>query len=177
MSSNTMSGRHCLAIPQPVGSGVNALHAVTFLPQRVAQHRARIQVVIDQQDAQSIAPRFFGVGFVRRRRLRFDSRSLHERHFHNELASYIQPFRGAVCFDCAAVQLDDAMHQAQPDPQPALGSVQRTIGLREQVEDARQEFFIDADAVVAHPNQRVILMMVACDFDAPALIACTWRRC
>ena len=52
--------------------------------------------------------------------------------------------------DAAAVHLGQPPRQRQADAQTALCAVEATLALCEQVEDARQQFVIDADALVAH---------------------------
>ena len=55
---------------------------------------------------------------------------------------------GAHRLDAAAMHPHDAAHDAQADAQAPAGSAQDAVDLREHVEDARQRFGRDADAVV-----------------------------
>ena len=58
------------------------------------------------------------------------------------------PGPGALRLDRAAVQLDQALHQREPEPEPALRAVERLARLEEQIEHVRQQLRRDADAVV-----------------------------
>jgi hypothetical protein len=51
------------------------------------------------------------------------------------------------------VQLRQAAHQGQAEPQPALRAAHGTLYLGEHLEDARQHVRRDADACVPHPEQ------------------------
>ena len=61
----------------------------------------------------------------------------------------------------AAVHLDQPAHQRQADAQAALRAVERSLSLHEQVEDAPSRSARDADAVVAHDDDRLVLSGVA----------------
>ena len=68
------------------------------------------------------------------------------RQVHHDLRAPPHPF--AVGRDPAAVQFHQVLDQRQADAQAALRAVQRLVGLREQVEDVRQESRVDARALV-----------------------------
>src|SRR5207237_4337355 len=57
---------------------------------------------------------------------------------------------GAVGAHLAAVQQRDVAHEREADAQAARAPRRRSIGLAEAVEDVRQEFRLEADAVVLH---------------------------
>ena len=51
-----------------------------------------------------------------------------------------------VTRDPAAVQLDEAADDGEPDAEPALRTIETGLGLREEVEDARRHLGRDSDA-------------------------------
>ncbi len=51
------------------------------------------------------------------------------------------------------MQLGETPDQREPDAQPALRSVERTLALNEQVEHARQQFGLEPDARVGHGDR------------------------
>ena len=69
-----------------------------------------------------------------------------DRQAHDELA----PLPGAVALGLhpPVVHLDQPAHQAQPDAEPALRLLRRTIALREHVEELGQHLGGDADAIL-----------------------------
>jgi len=54
--------------------------------------------------------------------------------------------QNAGSLDPAAVHFHEPLHQGQADSQSALRAVQGTLGLREQIEDAGQDFGSDPHA-------------------------------
>ena len=56
----------------------------------------------------------------------------------------------------AAVQLDQPLHQRQPEPQPAAAAVERPVGLGERLEEPRQHLRRDARAGVAHAHDGLL---------------------
>jgi len=52
-----------------------------------------------------------------------------------------------VTRDPAAVQLDEAADDGEPDAEPALRTIETGLGLREVVEDTRQHLGRDSDAL------------------------------
>ena len=67
--------------------------------------------------------------------------------------------------DGSAVHLDEALHQREPDAEPARGAATRPVGLHEHVEDARQHLGRDADAGIAHRDDHVVVLA---DYVQPA---------
>ncbi len=55
-------------------------------------------------------------------------------------------------FDAAAVQFDQPASNSETDTQTALRSIERLIGLSEDVPNPRQQFFTDSDSGIAHVN-------------------------
>ena len=85
-----------------------------------------------------------GGGGRRRRRLAED------RQADDELAAVAEAL--AVRLDAAAVQLHQPVDEGEADAEPAVRAIQRAGGLHEKIEDARQQFRVDAHAVVAHAD-------------------------
>src|SRR5262245_31046424 len=56
----------------------------------------------------------------------------------------------------AAMHLDQTSYQRQTDPQAAATLFGGAAALGEHVENVRQEFRCNTDAVVAHPNNHVL---------------------
>ena len=48
------------------------------------------------------------------------------------------------------MQLDQAVHERQPDTEAALAAIERALALLEDLEDVGQQLGVDADAVVAN---------------------------
>ena len=98
------------------------------------------------------------------------------RQQHLELAAQAEAF--AVRGHGPAVQLHDAAHQRQADPQPPLRAVGRSLGLREQLEPRGSTSSGDMPMPLSRTDQR--------DLTPPAPRpaarccrppACTWPRC
>jgi hypothetical protein len=60
------------------------------------------------------------------------------------------------------VQLDEAPHEREPEAEPA----RRAVCLHEGLEDQRQRFRLDADAGVAHPQDRIAAFARDAEVDA-----------
>jgi hypothetical protein len=52
----------------------------------------------------------------------------------------------------APVQHNNSFDERQPDLSAAFRTIQRAIGLCEEIEDARQEFFRETDAGISNSN-------------------------
>ena len=66
------------------------------------------------------------------------------------------PITQAVGVRGATVQLRQPPHQREPDPQAAARAVDGVVGLHEQVEDLRQHFGRNSDALVGDAQHRVV---------------------
>ena len=84
----------------------------------------------------------------------------------DELAALPEPV--APRLDTAAVHGDQAPHEGQADAQAALGAAARPIDLREHVEDGGQLVGGDTDAVVAHRQDRAVVLPAHAHVNAPA---------
>src|SRR5690348_3102062 len=62
----------------------------------------------------------------------------------------------AVRFDMVAVELDQALHQGEPDAEPAFGAIERTLHLGEHFEYPRQQRGLDADPAVLHVDPDLV---------------------
>ena len=132
------------------------LDLVPAAAQQSAQGRGRVPVVVHHEDAAQT--RRFRGGH-RQGRVRAGGREGGRTgggQVHDEFAAQA-PAR-AVRLHPAAVQLHQAAHQTQADAQAALRPLQRTVFLREQVEDVRQHFGVDAGTVVLHAHEDAILV-------------------
>jgi hypothetical protein len=111
-------------------------------PQQRRERLAPVRVVLDHQDAAA------GEGGGRRRRCRRPQLRGRDRQGDREARPAPEPFaRGR---DLAAVQVDDAARERQPDAEAALRARERRVRLDEQVEDRGQVLARDADPVVLH---------------------------
>src|SRR6185369_11986379 len=79
-----------------------------------------------------------------------------QREADDELAALARPV--ALRLDPAAVQLDEAAHQRQAEPEAALRTDARALHLGEGLEDLRQHLRGDADAGVAHPDRPLVAL-------------------
>ena len=66
------------------------------------------------------------------------------------------------------MQLDQPAHQRKSHAEPAGAAVERALALHEQIEDARQQRARNADAGVAHVEQRLVAIAPDADLDMPA---------
>ena len=73
-----------------------------------------------------------------------------KRQAHHKLAAAVGPL--AEGFHRAAVQLDQMPHQREPQPQAALGAMQRGVALDKGLPNPRQRLGADAQARVAQAN-------------------------
>ena len=87
----------------------------------------------------------------------------------------------AAGFDAAAVQFHKALHEREADPQAAVLAVQRAAGLHEKIEDMRQQFGLDARAVVAHGDgdfwRLSAIGAFGAERDVDSRRRCICRRC
>ena len=151
MSRSTISGRHCERDLQTVRAGVGALHAVALVPQGAGEHHHQVDVVIDHQHAHAVwlARRLRRpASTVRGTPARGASGSLTM----NSLPAS-RPCGGLWASMVPPCSSTSRWASESPMPSPPVRAGQRAVGLREQVEDARQEFRVDAHAVVAHAHQ------------------------
>jgi hypothetical protein len=73
-----------------------------------------------------------------------------------------------VRLDGAAVHLDEGTHERQPDAEPALRALERSVHLREHLEDVRQRRRRDADSTIAHAHDRAFAVTLGAEPDPPA---------
>ncbi len=90
-----------------------------------------------------------------------------QRQPHDEAAAAVGAVAGGV--HRAAVHLDQPLDQRQADAQAALRAFARAVGLREQVEHARQHVGRQADARVLHHDHRVVAIALGQHLDVAAL--------
>src|SRR5262245_13509594 len=118
---------------------------VAELMQLQAQRVGCLEPVLDEQDAYARVHRGVvgrnGLDALRRQRGELD-RELGAGSL--ALAPNAHP---------SAVQLGDALHERQADPETAGRSIEWPLALRKEIEDARRELARDAFAIVAHPEQ------------------------
>ncbi len=124
------------------------MHHLHVLPELVQQHAEGIrglEVVLDDQETRAAKlPRAIGASGLGSRRGRWKRRELDRERGPAALA--LAPNAHAP-----AVQLGDALHDREPDPEPADRSIERLLALREEIEDAWRELARDAGAVVVDP--------------------------
>src|SRR4029078_10610672 len=71
------------------------------------------------------------------------------------------PERGALALalaarlDRSAVQVDQLLHDREPEPEPAEAARRRRVGLAEAIEEMRQEVRADPDARIADLEHRM----------------------
>jgi hypothetical protein len=115
------------------------------------QHLGCIAAVVHDEDA---LPREALAGF----RFGLDGRIMDlgsERQAHDEFAALAMT--GAARLDRAAVQLDEALRQTEPDAEPSRRYFAAPAAL-EHIEDAIEHVRGDADAAVAHPYHGVCVL-------------------
>ena len=66
------------------------------------------------------------------------------------------------------MEVDDVLHEVEPDAKPALGTIEGRIALGEGLEDPRQERRIDAEAVIAHGDAGHAVLGDHGELDLPA---------
>src|SRR5262245_54771969 len=123
------------------------MHLVTGAGQGGAQHLARVRVVFYDQHATRDGWRAGRTGGGTIVRGRQDAREAH-----GECGA--TPGALARGGDRAAVQLDERLHEREPDAEPAVSAVDRALALDEQVKDARDYVGGDAYAGVSHSEHR-----------------------
>ena len=139
----------------------------SFVAADLQQHGERfgaVGAVVDNQDAKASGGRGRGDGLPRGR-LRHFSR---DRQTHDELAAAAKP--AAVRFDGSALQFHERPDQGEPDAQAVARALQRRIDLGKHVEEARQFFGRDADAVVPHSNHGLPAFQSGAQPDVPASV-------
>src|SRR4029079_7094021 len=102
---------------------------------------------------------------LRRRRTSLDERQLDEELAPSTLA-------GARGRDRATVELDEAAHQVEPDPEAGVRSALAVAALHEDVEDPAQHVRWDPDAVVAHAHREHLAVAIGgqLERDVPTLV-------
>src|SRR3954462_3015381 len=68
------------------------------------------------------------------------------------------------------VHLDEAAHEREPETEPALGAIERSLTLGEEVEDAAEQILLDARAVVADGDDDLVALAPAGEGDPPARV-------
>src|SRR5690606_25817410 len=105
---------------QGVGSGVGAFYAITPFAEAAGENRHQVNVVVDKQNAQALAP-----SRISRERFRLRWQELQRGcgrwQLHDELTASCARIagRGAVGLDGPAMQAHNALRQAQADAQSA----------------------------------------------------------
>lgn len=74
---------------------------------------------------------------------------IQQRNSHDKFAAFS---RGAEGLNFSAVQFRKSLHKSEPETQPSLGTIERPIGLREQVKDIRKQCGRDADTGISHTD-------------------------
>ena len=77
----------------------------------------------------------------------------------------------ALDLDVPSVHLDQILHQAQADTEPALRSGHRSLDLREHLEDRTQMGGGNADAGILHRHHHVAPLPLRRQVDATAVLA------
>jgi hypothetical protein len=154
---------------------------VPFELEQLLQGLADVGVVLDHQDVQLAPhrPRALARGGVvgcagvtgcarwahrRQRRLQLER----ARQRDHELAAAAEALGEGE--HLAAVQLHQPLDQRQPDAEAADGAIDGLVGLREQLEHARQHLGAHADAVVAHADDRFVLVGAGSEADVTAAV-------
>ena len=119
MSHSTTSGRKARGPGEALGTVVGDLDLVPAELERLAQAVGRVDVVLDDRARAGSRARRGRLAARRRGR----PRGSVERQPHDELGPAARPV--AVRAHLAAVQLHQALHQRQPEAQPALAAVER----------------------------------------------------
>ena len=128
---------------QPIRRHMN-LVALQF--EHVLEHGRRVLVVLDDQHAT--------LGdVVQRARLHMDGLG-RQRQRHDELRPL--PLAFALRSDSAAVKLDQALHQRQPEAETAARTVKTRVRLHERLEHPVHEVGRDADAIVADADDGLV---------------------
>ena len=127
--------------------GRRAHHGAALL-QHGPEQLAAVGILIEDQDAQTVE---------RRRRRKRERRHRHlpdlgRAGLQGESRGEHRPVAAVAVAraNLAAVELDEIADERQAHAEPAGGAGRRRVLLREPIEDARQEFRIDARAAVRH---------------------------
>ena len=157
-------------------AGRRCLGAMAEHLQQQGQHLARIGVVFDDKDVTARCGELRTPSWASAQRESDDAEPAGAigRRTMNSL-----PWPGPSLWTltAAAVQLDELTHQRQTNAQAALRAVQRAAHLREQVENAAQHVRLDADAVVAHAQHRLVSLAARRQADSAAAVGVLGRRC
>ncbi len=155
-----MSGRRRSAASSPPGPSRGLVDLVPGQVQQVAQHLARVRVVLHDENA-ARAP-FDGAATAARGRR--GGRRGERGQAHRERAAVSRARARRV--HAAAVQLGDASDQGEAEPQAARAAVGPALALGEEIEDARQHLGRDPDAGVADAQDRFAALRAQRDLDA-----------
>ena len=145
-----------------VQRGLGAVHhgdrvAIGF--EQHAQHVGRVGIVVHHQHAvrrhHAIALECAPLADGRLRPC--------QRQAHREAAALADA--RAAASDVAAVQLDEAAHQRQAQPQAALRAVRGALGLGKQVKHAGLQLRFDADAVILHMHGHLPILQLHGDLE------------
>ena len=85
-----------------------------------------------------------------------------------ELAARPEPV--ALGLDRAAVQLDQRLRQREADAEAVARAFERSVRLREHLEQARKLIGDDPDSVVAHADHGLIAVTIDRELDVSALV-------
>src|SRR3954454_20872094 len=116
-----------------------------MFPERPRQCLGGVDVVVDQEDAPTCRVALRGRR-RRRRRRNLCYRLKQCRKPNGDLRA--RPNAAATRGYRPAVKLNEPTADVKTNSQPALCAIKRTVSLRKQIEDARQHFGPNADAVV-----------------------------
>ncbi len=119
--------------------------------QQGREHFGRVDIVVDDQDAVLRVGDPLGVGADD---LGSGGLLFMDRQPHDKFGPGPRPV--AAGLDPSAVHLHQAPHEGQPDAQAAFRAVERRLGLSKQVEEVRQELWIDADSRVANLDRHLL---------------------
>ena len=135
---------------------------------------ARVGLIVDHQDLESGELGGDELRGARARRLRMQplarvgtAMNGGQRQMHGD--GRAQAFARALDPDDAAVQLDEALHDRQPEAEPAVLARRRRIALPESFEQMRNEFRLDADAGVGDADLDMRVHALEHDLDLAVL--------
>jgi hypothetical protein len=141
-------------------------------PEQHGQGVGGVDVVIDHQDAaEGRCILGLGIRCLSRRGLRLGGQG----QVQPEFAALALAF--AERLHAAAVHLDQAAHQGQPDAQAALPTAAVAVHLHEQIEHLAQQGGRDADAVVAYRDHGLRAIGPRRTGRCGRRSASTWRHC
>src|SRR5205823_15014591 len=115
-------------------------------PQQLGEHLQSVLVVVDEEDAPAARRPADGAAAMPGGR-----GGLHPFRSRQADGEYA-PLAGARALSAhaAAMELDQAAHQGEPDAESTVAPIHGLAALHEEVEDARQQVRINAVSVVAH---------------------------